>query len=62
MPTDADNKIPVMFARTDDPDHHRLRRMMTGNFTFRRCESMRPQIQENGRPRSRRDNRQRATG
>src|ERR1700739_2625600 len=29
MPTDADNKIPVMFARTDDPEHHRLRRMMT---------------------------------
>jgi cytochrome P450 len=46
MPTDADNKVPVMFARTDDPDHHRLRRMMTGNFTFRRCESMRPQIQK----------------
>lgn len=46
MPTDADNKIPVMFARTDDPEHHRLRRMMTANFTFRRCESMRPQIQE----------------
>src|ERR1700757_1972837 len=45
-PTDADNKIPVMFARTDDPEHHRLRRMMTNNFTFRRCESMRPQIQE----------------
>src|SRR5271166_4734345 len=46
MPTDADNKVPVMFARTDDPEHHRLRRMMTNNFTFRRCESMRPQIQE----------------
>ncbi len=46
MPTDADNKVPVMFARTDDPEHHRLRRMMTGNFTFRRCESMRRQIQE----------------
>lgn len=45
MPKDADNKIPVMFARTDDPEHHRLRRMMTSNFTFRRCESMRPQIQ-----------------
>ena len=45
MPTDADDKIPVMFARTDDPEHHRLRRMMTSNFTFRRCESMRPQIQ-----------------
>jgi cytochrome P450 len=46
MPTDADNKIPVIFARTDDPEHQRLRRMMTSNFTFRRCESMRPQIQE----------------
>ncbi|MEE2855043.1 MAG: cytochrome P450 [Actinomycetota bacterium] len=46
MPKDDDNKVPVMFARTDDPEHHRLRRMMTSNFTFRRCESMRPQIQE----------------
>lgn len=46
MPTDADNKVPVMFARTDDPEHHRLRRMLTRNFTFRRCESMRPQIQD----------------
>jgi cytochrome P450 len=46
MPKDADNKVPVMFARTDDPEHQRLRRMMTTNFTFRRCESMRPQIQD----------------
>jgi cytochrome P450 len=46
MPKDADNKVPVMFARTDDPEHQRLRRMMTTNFTFRRCESMRPHIQE----------------
>ena len=46
MPKDDDNKVPVMFARTDDPEHHRLRRMMTSNFTFRRCESMRPQIQD----------------
>lgn len=45
MPTDADNNVPVMFARTDDPEHHRLRRMMTSNFTFRRCEAMRPRIQ-----------------
>jgi cytochrome P450 len=36
----------VMFARIDDPEHHRLRRMMTSNFTFRRAESMRPQIQD----------------
>ncbi len=37
---------PVIFARIDDPEHHRLRRMMTSQFTFRRCEEMRPQIQD----------------
>jgi cytochrome P450 len=42
----SDAKAPVIFARTDDPEHHRLRRMMTSQFTFRRCEAMRPQIQE----------------
>ncbi len=42
---DGDN-VPIMFARADDPEHHRLRRMMTGDFTFRRCEAMRPQIQD----------------
>ena len=41
-----DNETPVIFARTDDPEHHRLRRMMTSHFTFRRTEAMRPQIQE----------------
>jgi cytochrome P450 len=46
MPTDADDKIPVVFARTDDPEHNRIRRMLTSNFTFRRCEAMRPHIQE----------------
>jgi cytochrome P450 len=46
MPSDSDNNVPVMFARTDDPEHHRLRRMLTGNFTFRRAEAMRPHIQE----------------
>ena len=42
----GDEGIPVIFARIDDPEHHRLRRMMTSQFTFRRCEAMRPQIQE----------------
>jgi cytochrome P450 len=46
MPKDEQNKVPVMFARTDDPEHQRLRRMMTTNFTFRRCEAMRPHIQD----------------
>lgn len=40
------DNTPVMFARVDDPEHHRLRRMLTGDFTFRRCEAMRPRIQE----------------
>src|SRR4051794_29287778 len=33
MPRDDENKVPVMFARADDPEHQRLRRMMTSNFT-----------------------------
>src|ERR1700741_4361075 len=45
MPTGSGDEAPVMFARVDDPEHHRLRRMMTRDFTFRRAESMRPQIQ-----------------
>ncbi len=45
-PASPDSTTPVMFARIDDPEHHRLRRMMTREFTFRRCEAMRPQIQE----------------
>jgi cytochrome P450 len=42
----VDNSIPVIFARIDDPEHNRLRRMMTRDFTFRRAEAMRPRIQE----------------
>jgi cytochrome P450 len=45
-PSGSGNNAPVMFARTDDPEHHRLRRMLTSSFTFRRCEAMRPQIQK----------------
>lgn len=41
----ADDSIPAIFARIDDPEHNRLRRMMTRDFTFRRAESMRPRIQ-----------------
>ncbi len=44
-PSDAEN-TPVMFARIDDPEHHRLRRMMSSQFTYRRTEMMRPQIQQ----------------
>ncbi len=42
----SDEGTPVIFARIDDPEHHRLRRMMTSQFTFRRTEAMRPQIQQ----------------
>ena len=45
-PSGGDDNAPVIFARTDDPEHHRLRRMLTSSFTFRRTELMRPQIQE----------------
>jgi cytochrome P450 len=41
-----DGNIPQIFPRIDDPEHNRLRRMMTRDFTFRRSEGMRPQIQE----------------
>jgi cytochrome P450 len=39
-------EMPVIFARIDDPEHNRLRRMMTRDFTWRRAEEARPQIQE----------------
>src|SRR5271156_5726829 len=42
----SEESTPVIFARIDDPEHHRLRRMMTSQFTFRRTEAMRPQIQD----------------
>lgn len=43
--TSPENKMPQIFPRIDDPEHNRLRRMMTRDFTFRRAEAMRPQIQ-----------------
>jgi cytochrome P450 len=43
--TTADQDVPVIFARLDDPEHNRLRRMMTRDFTFRRAAQMRPRIQ-----------------
>lgn len=42
----VEDTLPVIFARIDDPEHNRLRRMMTRDFTYRRAEAMRPQIQE----------------
>jgi cytochrome P450 len=43
--TAPDAEAPQIFPRLDDPEHQRLRRMMTKDFTFRRAEAMRPQIQ-----------------
>ncbi|MEW2395449.1 cytochrome P450 [Streptomyces sp. NPDC046862] len=37
---------PQGFPRMDDPEHARLRRMLTGDFTVRRVERMRPDIQK----------------
>jgi cytochrome P450 len=45
-PTNGDDNVPQIFPRIDDPEHNRLRRMMTRDFTFRRADAMRPQIQE----------------
>jgi cytochrome P450 len=44
--TGPDNDMPQIFPRIDDPEHNRLRRMMTRDFTFRRAEAARPQIQQ----------------
>jgi cytochrome P450 len=41
----ADDTVPVIFPRIDDPEHNRLRRMMARDFTWRRAEAMRPQVQ-----------------
>ncbi|MEU5872171.1 cytochrome P450 [Glycomyces sp. NPDC047369] len=36
---------PPMFPRMDDPEHARLRRMLTKDFTVKRINGMRPQIE-----------------
>ena len=45
-PSSADNNTPVIFPRIDDPEHNRLRRMMTRDFTVKRAKEMAPQIQQ----------------
>ncbi|MFJ2116408.1 cytochrome P450 [Streptomyces sp. NPDC087850] len=39
-------EMPRAFPRMDDPEHARLRRMLTGDFTVKRMEQLRPKIQE----------------
>ncbi|BBC34972.1 Cytochrome [Streptomyces graminofaciens] len=38
-------KTPPSFLNMDDPDHARIRRMVTGSFAVKRIEAMRPAIQ-----------------
>ncbi|MDH6214886.1 cytochrome P450 [Streptomyces pseudovenezuelae] len=39
------SKTPPSFLNMDDPDHARIRRMVTGPFTVKRIEALRPAIQ-----------------
>jgi len=41
----AENDLPT-FGRMDDPEHARLRLMLTKDFTVKRVEQMRPHIQQ----------------
>ncbi|MCX5243353.1 cytochrome P450 [Streptomyces prunicolor] len=43
-PSAQDAEMPPAFPRQDDPDHARTRRMLTGEFTVKRMEAMRPQL------------------
>lgn len=45
-PTGDDDQAAVLFPRTDDPEHNRLRRMLTRDFTVRRAKEMAPAIQK----------------
>ena len=41
-----DTQMPPAFPRQDDPEHARTRRMLTGEFTVKRMEAMRPQLRD----------------
>ncbi|MFG3022441.1 cytochrome P450 [Streptomyces sp. NPDC048254] len=43
---DAGTPLSTTFIRMDDPEHARLRRMVTKNFMVKRVEALRPRIQE----------------
>ena len=44
--TGKNDDTAVLFPRTDDPEHNRLRRMLTRDFTVRRAKEMAPEIQK----------------
>ncbi|MGW0573548.1 cytochrome P450 [Streptomyces tauricus] len=41
-----DTDLPPAFPRMDDPEHARIRRMLTGEFTVKRMEAMRPHLKD----------------
>ncbi|MFI7136013.1 cytochrome P450 [Nonomuraea sp. NPDC050153] len=46
LPPAAGSEVAQAFIRMDDPEHLRLRRMLTGEFTVKQMERLRPLIQE----------------
>jgi cytochrome P450 len=46
VPSPANPDMPQSFVRMDDPEHARLRRMLTGEVTVKRVTQLRPRIQE----------------
>lgn len=46
VPASPVSEIPQAFIRMDDPEHARLRRMLTGEFTVKQVHTQRPHIQE----------------
>ncbi|WP_007510851.1 cytochrome P450 [Pseudofrankia saprophytica] len=46
VPDSSGPGMPQAFIRMDDPEHARLRRMLTGEFTVKRMQQLRPRIQE----------------
>ncbi|WP_329280540.1 cytochrome P450 [Streptomyces sp. NBC_01451] len=46
VPAVAGSEVAQSFVRMDDPEHIRLRRMLTGEFMVKRMERLRPLIQE----------------
>ena len=45
FPDGAESTIPI-FPRMDDPEHNRIRRLLTKDFTVKRVRAMRPQIEK----------------
>lgn len=46
VPAASGPDIPQAFIRMDDPEHAQLRRMLTGEFTVKRMQKLRPRIQQ----------------